>query len=90
MDCFLRSFCGDGSGRGGRRAGEEDFLLSVSGVGPHKNQTGLVEGFLRYRQHHPDSNLKLVLTGPVRRYEVIREILRSIRMRKNTLFSRDL
>ena len=53
----------------------EDFLLSVSGVGPHKNQTGLVEGFLRYRQHHPDSNLKLVLTGPVRRYEVIREIL---------------
>lgn len=52
-----------------------DFLLSVSGVGPHKNQTGLVEGFLRYRQHHPEDDLKLVLAGPVRRYEVVREIL---------------
>lgn len=51
------------------------FLLSVSGVGPHKNQVGLAEAFVNYKKHHKDDELKLVLTGPVRRYQVIREIM---------------
>ena len=28
-----------------------------------------------YKSRHPDSDVKLVLTGPVRKYEVVREIL---------------
>lgn len=51
------------------------FLLSVSGVGPHKNQVGLAEAFIKYKQTHKDDDLKLVLTGPVRRFQVIRDIL---------------
>jgi len=51
------------------------FLLSVSGVGPHKNQVGLAEAFVNYKKHHKDDELKLVLTGPVRRYQVIRDIM---------------
>lgn len=52
-----------------------NFLLSVSGLGPHKNQGGLAEAFLLYKKRHPESGVKLVLTGPVRKYEVVREIL---------------
>lgn len=52
-----------------------DFIFSVSGLGPHKNQGGLAEAFLLYKKRHPDSDIKLVLTGPVRKYEVVREIL---------------
>lgn len=66
----------DGAGESVAGLEKEKFLLTVSGLGPHKNQTGLVEAFLYYIQHHPESGLKLVLTGPVRRYEVIRDILR--------------
>lgn len=51
------------------------FLLSVSGVGPHKNQMGLAEAFVEYKRHHKGDDLKLVLTGPVRRYQVIRDIM---------------
>ena len=51
------------------------FLLSVSGVGPHKNQVGLAEAFVNYKKNNPDDDLKLVLTGPVRRYQTIRDIM---------------
>lgn len=51
------------------------FLLSVSGVGPHKNQVNLVEAFLLYKQRNVDSDVKLVLTGPIRQYQVVREIM---------------
>lgn len=51
------------------------FLLSVSGVGPHKNQVGLAEAFVEYKKHHREDDLKLVLTGPVRRYQVVRDIM---------------
>lgn len=61
------------------------FLLSVSGVGPHKNQVGLAEAFINYKKHHKDDELKLVLTGPVRRYQVIRDI-----MEKYPLESKDI
>lgn len=52
-----------------------NFIFSVSGLGPHKNQGGLAEAFLLYKRRHPESDVKLVLTGPVRKYEVVREIL---------------
>lgn len=52
------------------------FLLSVSGVGPHKNQVGLAEAFVNYKKKYPDDELQLVLTGPIRRYEVIRDIMK--------------
>lgn len=52
-----------------------DFIFSVSGLGPHKNQGGLADAFMLYKRRHPDSDVKLVLTGPVRKYEVVREIL---------------
>lgn len=52
-----------------------NFIFSVSGLGPHKNQGGLAEAFLLYKKRHPESDVKLVLTGPVRKYEVVREIL---------------
>ena len=51
------------------------FILSVSGVGPHKNQVGLTKAYIYYKEKHPDSDIKLVLVGPVRRYHVVREIL---------------
>lgn len=54
---------------------ETNFIFSVSGLGPHKNQGGLAEAFLLYKRRHPESDVKLVLTGPVRKYEVVREIL---------------
>lgn len=53
----------------------QEFLLTVSGLGPHKNQRGLVEAFLHYKQKHPGNEIKLVLAGPIRKYEVVREIL---------------
>lgn len=56
---------------------KQPFLLSVSGIGPHKNQQGLADAFILYKQRHPNSDLKLVITGPVRRFHVIREIMES-------------
>lgn len=65
-----------------------EFVFSVSGLGPHKNQSGLAEAFLLYKKRHPDSNVKLVLTGPVRKYEVVREILeKNGNAAKNVVFT---
>ena len=65
-----------------------DFIFSVSGLGPHKNQGGLAEAFLLYKRRHPESDVKLVLTGPVRKYEVVREILsRNKDAAKNVIFT---
>ncbi len=68
-------FSSDAKGKAVHKLEGENFVLSVSGVGPHKNQVGLVEAFLLYKTKHSDSDIKLVLTGPVRRYQVIRDIL---------------
>lgn len=51
------------------------FLLSVSSIAPHKNQKGLAEAFALFKERHPNSLLKLVLTGRKRRYHVFREII---------------
>lgn len=53
----------------------EEFLLSVSGIGKNKNQKGIVESFLVYKQRHPSNNVKLVLTGAIRQYETVQYIL---------------
>lgn len=53
----------------------QDFLLSVSGIGKNKNQKGIVESFLIYKQRYPESRMKLALTGAVRQYETVRDIL---------------
>lgn len=70
-----RLFADDAEGERVPELENTDFLLSVSGLGPHKNQGGLAEAFLLYKRRHPESDVKLVLTGPVRKYEVVREIL---------------
>ena len=51
------------------------FILSVSGISPHKNQLALVEAFLLYKQRNPNDDVKLLLTGPIRQYQVVRDIL---------------
>ena len=52
-----------------------DFIFSVSGLGPHKNQGGLAEAFLLYKRRHPGWDVKRGLTGAVREYVVVRELL---------------
>ena len=52
-----------------------NYLLSVSAVGRIKNQPGIVKAFIEYKIKHPDSDLKLVFTGPVRQYDNIKIIL---------------
>lgn len=72
---LTKLFADDAAGESVPELEGTDFVFSVSGLGPHKNQGGLVEAFLLYKNRHPESDVKLVLTGPVRKYEVVREIL---------------
>ena len=51
------------------------FILSVSGIGPHKNQVAMVEAFLLYKQRNPEDDVKLAITGPIRQYQTVRDIL---------------
>ncbi|MCI9345756.1 MAG: glycosyltransferase family 4 protein [Lachnospiraceae bacterium] len=71
----VKLFADDAVGESVPELENTDFIFSVSGLGPHKNQRGLAEAFLLYKRRHPGSRVKLVLTGPVRKYEVVREIL---------------
>lgn len=55
------------------------FLLSVSGLTLYKNQIGLMKAFRIFKERHPQSDLKLVLTGPTRmKMEGIYEELKKI------------
>ncbi len=51
------------------------FIIMVSAVGANKNQAGLIRAYLQFRLHHPESDTKLVVAGPVRQYQVIRDVL---------------
>lgn len=51
------------------------FIVMVSAVGANKNHAGLIRAYLQFRLHHPESDIKLVVTGPIRQYQVIREVL---------------
>lgn len=50
------------------------FLLMVSALGANKNLEGLVRAFLQFKTHHRESDVQLVVTGPVRQFQVVREI----------------
>lgn len=50
------------------------YILSVSAIGANKNQVGLIEAFYRYKSHNKDKELKLIIVGPIRQYQVIKEI----------------
>lgn len=52
-----------------------EFLLSVSAFDSYKNQNGLIRAFLQYKEHTPDSAIKLVLTGNMRNRGQIEESL---------------
>ncbi len=41
----------------------DEYILSVCTLEPRKNLRGFIEGFISYKQQHPLSKLKLVLTG---------------------------
>ena len=36
---------------------------------------GLIKAFLQFRTHHPESNIKLVITGPIRQFQVVRDVI---------------
>ena len=81
-------FADDAEGQSVPELENTDFIFSVSGLGPHKNQAGLAEAFLLYKKRHPESKVKLVLTGPVRKYEVVREILaKNAKVAENVVFT---
>lgn len=42
------------------------FILSVSGLNKNKNQDGLLKAFFQFKYKHRESDIKLVITGPIR------------------------
>ena len=42
------------------------FILSVSGLNKNKNQDGLLKAFFEFKYKHRESDIKLVITGPIR------------------------
>lgn len=53
----------------------DSYLLAVSGMNYNKNYRGLVQAYYHFREAHPSSGLKLVLTGPIRSREYEQEVL---------------
>lgn len=51
------------------------FLLSVSAISANKNQVGMIEAFLLFKERNKDSDIKLVIAGPVRQFQVIRQLM---------------
>lgn len=51
------------------------YILSVSGIDLNKNQIGLIKAFSLFKAKHPDNDIKLVLTGPVRNAGVLNECI---------------
>lgn len=44
----------------------QPYILSVSGLTIYKNHIGLMNAFRIFKERHPESDLKLVITGPAR------------------------
>ena len=44
---------------------ESPFVLSVGSITEHKNQLTLISAFIKFKDKHPDCNLKLLLAGHV-------------------------
>ncbi len=47
----------------GKYIHNEEYILSVCTLEPRKNLRGLINGFIQFKMMHPDSEVKLVLTG---------------------------
>lgn len=42
-----------------------DYIMSVCTIEPRKNLRGLINGFIAFKQRHPQNRLKLVLVGKI-------------------------
>lgn len=54
---------------------KDNYILSVSALDLNKNQIGLIKSYIIFKERHPDNDMKLVLVGPIRDNEGIREVL---------------
>lgn len=71
-----------------QRLEKEKFILSVSGLTVYKNQLGLIKAFRVFMEKHPESDLKLVITGPPRmRMEEIYDELRKLKYGDSVIFT---
>lgn len=68
-------FAADDKGKAVRGLIRDKFIIMVSAVGANKNHAGLIKAYLQFCSHHPQSDIRLVVTGPVRQYQVIRDVL---------------
>ncbi len=66
---------------------KDNFILSVSAVHVYKNQVGLIEAYVAFRERNLDSNLKLVITGPLRKDMKLNEVCKDENIRKNIIFT---
>ena len=53
----------------------KNFLIMVSAIGANKNHLGLIKAFLQFKAHYTQSDIKLVITGSIRQFQVIREVM---------------
>lgn len=51
------------------------FLLSVCGIEARKNLSSTVKAFVLYKEKHPTDDIKLVITGSIRQFQVAKELL---------------
>lgn len=64
------------------------YLLSVSGINLNKNQAGLIKAFELFKNKNPDSDIKLVLTGPIRNPEYMQtELMKYSKMKDDIIFT---
>ncbi len=67
--------------------GPGGFLLYPANFWPHKNHEMLLTSFGMYKSRHPESEMKLVLTGaPSARMEVVREAARRMGLDRSVVF----
>lgn len=62
-----------------------DYILSVSGIAKNKNQNGMIEAFLKFKESHPDNPVKFILTGRFRDSASIGDDIR-----RNPRYSKDI
>lgn len=65
-----------------------EYILSVCTLMQNKNLGGLVKGYKLYRQHHKDSEVKLVLTGAQSNDGKLRDIVANLgKYKKDVIFT---
>lgn len=68
-------FADDNMGKAISGLEKKQFLIVVSAIGANKNHVGMIKAFLQFKTHHPESEIKLVITGPIRQFQVIRDVM---------------